>query len=142
MEETLKIKIFLVDDSPIYLLALKNEFIKNPDFEISTFATGEACLEQLWENPDIIVLDYFLNSKNKDAQDGYSILMQIKEAAPQVHVIILSSHENVEIALNCIRYNAFNFIVKNDTAFLRLKHSIKQIFHFHSKLKELMVWDW
>lgn len=142
MTEELKIKIFLVDDDPLYLKALENEFKENPAFEVITFATGEDCLGHLSSKPDIIVLDYFLNSKNKDALNGLQILIKIKEISPDFNVIMLSAYENVEVALNCMKYDAFNFIVKNETAFLRLKHSIKQIFKIHSKVKELVVWDW
>jgi two-component system OmpR family response regulator len=142
MIEKPNIRIFLVDDDPMYLKALEHEFAKNPDIEITSFTTGEECLLRLSDKPDVIVLDYFLNSKQKDAKDGLAILMQIKEKAPATQVIMLSAYENVEIALNCIRNDAFNFIVKNDTTFLRLKYSIKQIFQMYSKVKELVVWDW
>ena len=133
MIEKPKIKIFLVDDDTFYLKVLENQFGRNKDIEISSFLTGEECLLHLFEKPDIIVLDYYLNSKRKD---------EIKERCPEIQVIIISATENVEMALNCINYNAFNFIVKNETTFLRLKHSIKQIFHLHSEVKEIVVWDW
>ncbi len=140
--ETPKIKVFLVDDDPLYLKLLETQFAENSSFQVTSFATGEACLLQLFQKPDVVVLDYFLNSKDEHAQNGLSILMRIKEAMPDIQVIILSSYENVEIALNCISNDAFNFIVKNETTFLRLKHSIKQIFKLYSKTKELAVWDW
>jgi two-component system OmpR family response regulator len=142
MIEKPSIKIFLVDDDLMYLKALKNQFSENPDLEISCFSTGEDCLMHIAEKPDVIVLDYFLNSKKKEAKDGLAILAEIKEKHPETQVIIISAYENVEMALNCINYNAFNFVVKNDTTFLRLKHSIKQIFHLHSEVKEIVVWDW
>jgi two-component system OmpR family response regulator len=137
-----RIKIFLVDDDPLYLRLLESHFKENPAMDVTSFITGEACLRQLEQKPDIIVLDYFLNGMDKSAKDGLAILIKIKQEHPDIQVIMLSSHENVEIALNCISNNAFNFIVKNDTTFLRLKHSIKQIFHQYSKVKELVVWDW
>jgi len=140
--ETPKIKVFLVDDDPLYLKLLETQFSENVCFEVTSFATGEACLLQLFQKPDVIVLDYFLNGKDEHAQNGLAILIRVKEALPDIQVIMLSSYENVEIALNCISNNAFNFIVKNDTTFLRLKHSIKQIFKLYSKTKELAVWDW
>ncbi|HSH66475.1 MAG TPA: response regulator, partial [Bacteroidia bacterium] len=61
MNETIKIKIFLVDDDQMYLKALENEFKKNENFEIITYTTGEECLKNLHLNPDVIILDYFLN---------------------------------------------------------------------------------
>lgn len=136
------IRIFLVDDDKLYLKFLENQFSENPVFKVSVFSTGEKCLAHLFEKPDVIILDYFLNSKEEAAKNGLEILIKIKETNSDIHVIMLSSLENVEIALNCIRYNAFNFIVKNSTTFLRLKHSIKQIFQQYSKVKELVVWDW
>jgi two-component system OmpR family response regulator len=137
-----RIKIFLVDDDPLYLRILESHFNENPFLDVTSFPTGEACLDHLSQKPDVVVLDYFLNGKNKNARDGLSILRQIKKDYPDIQVIMLSSHENVEIALNCIRNNAFNFLLKNDITFIRLKHSIKQIFGIHSKVKELVVWDW
>lgn len=143
MDENIKIKIFLVDDDQMYLKALENEFIKNENFEVYTFTTGEACLNNLFLNPDIVILDYFLSNDNKkEVADGFDILVKIRNLNPNAHVIMLSSYENVDIAVNCIKYDAFNFIVKNDTAFIRLKHTIKQIFRVHSKVKELVLWDW
>jgi two-component system OmpR family response regulator len=140
--EKSKIKIFLVDDDPLYLKLLENQFLENPAIQVTCFASGEACLLQLHQKPDVIVLDYFLNGSDPEAKNGLAILIRIKEATPDIQVIMLSSYENVEIALNCVSNNAFNFIVKNDTTYLRLKHSIKQIFSHYSKIKELAVWDW
>ncbi|MFI5151508.1 MAG: response regulator [Bacteroidia bacterium] len=137
-----RIKIFLVDDDALYLKVLESHFIENPMLDITSFATGEDCLLQLSRKPDIIILDYFLNGKNEEAKNGLAILKKIKSEDPRIQVIMLSSYENVEIALDCISCNAFNFIVKNETTFLRLKHSIKQIFHRDSVVKELVVWDW
>jgi two-component system OmpR family response regulator len=136
------IHIFLVDDDILYLKLLENQLSGNQKIKITTFRTGEKCLELLSENPDVIILDYFLNGNDKTAKNGLEILIKIKQEHPNIQVLMLSAHENVEIALNCIRHDAFNFIVKNDTTFLRLKHSIKQIFSHYSKVKELVVWDW
>jgi two-component system OmpR family response regulator len=137
-----RIKIFLVDDDALYLKVLESYFLESNILEVSSFATGEECLLHLSDKPDVVVLDYFLNGKDKEAKNGLAILKKIKAEDPKIQVIMLSSHENVEIALDCISCNAFNFIVKNETTFLRLKHSIKQIFHRDSVVKELIVWDW
>ena len=73
-----KIKIFLVDDDTLFLKALEIEFLKNTDFIIECFSTGENCLENLNHNPDVIILDYHLNGIEINAMNGLEALVKIK----------------------------------------------------------------
>ncbi|MBK8604766.1 MAG: response regulator [Saprospiraceae bacterium] len=71
--------IFIVDDEPLLSEMLTDYLMEqNVDFNIETFPTGEACLENLHKQPDAVVLDYYLNSKEKDAANGIDILKEIK----------------------------------------------------------------
>ncbi|MBK7232027.1 MAG: response regulator transcription factor [Saprospiraceae bacterium] len=58
--------IFIVDDEPL-LSEMLTDYLKdqNVGFNIKSFPTGEACLQSLDEQPDAVVLDYYLNSKKK-----------------------------------------------------------------------------
>lgn len=60
-----KAKVFLVDDDALYLKTLELQFKALENFEIQTFITGEQCIENLHLQPDIIVLDYWLNGIEK-----------------------------------------------------------------------------
>ena len=73
-----KIKLFLVDDDALFLKSLEIEFLEHADFNIETFATGELCLAKLSDAPDIIVLDYHLNSIDTKAMEGVDVLDKIK----------------------------------------------------------------
>ena len=59
-----KFNIILVNDDFIFLEMLKESLIDNQDYNIIAFQSGEECLKQMHLNPDVIVLDYFLNSEN------------------------------------------------------------------------------
>ncbi len=61
MQNKKKIKIFLVDDDPVYLKILEIQFLEHADLVIETFATGELCVASLVNKPDIIILDYHLD---------------------------------------------------------------------------------
>ena len=65
-----KVKCLIVDDEPL-LTEMLSDYLKeqaNGDsLEIETFPTGEACLEKLNEAPDLVILDYYLNSRERDA---------------------------------------------------------------------------
>jgi two-component system OmpR family response regulator len=136
------IVIFLVDDDPIYLQALEFQFRENPSLVVKTFLTGEACIEKLSLKPDVIILDYFLDSQNTKGMDGLHTLMTIKRTAPNTQVIMLSSNETVEVATHSLKLGAFDYVVKNQKTFLHLKRSIKKVLGIYSKEKELIVWDW
>jgi len=134
-----KILIFLVDDDELFLKSLVIDFEESTESVIKTFSTGESCLANISENPDVIILDYYLNNVKKDAINGLETLDRIKEANPQIPVIILSSQDKIEVAVNCMKHQAFDYIVKSETAFIRLQKAITTIFHFQ-KIEKALSW--
>jgi len=134
-----KILLFLVDDDAFFLKSLEIEFAQNTKSIIKTFATGELCLKNLSQDPDIIVLDYHLNGINKNAINGLETLDRLKTANPQIPVIMLSSQDKIEVAVNCMKHQAFDYIVKSETAFLRLQRAITTIFHYQ-KIEKALSW--
>jgi two-component system, OmpR family, response regulator len=139
MSDEKKILIFLVDDDPLFLKSLEIEFTQNTESVIKTFSTGELCLEHLSENPDVIILDYYLDSVEKHAIDGLETLDKIKQINPGIPVIILSSQDKIEVAVNCMKHQAFDYFVKSETAFIRLQKAITTIFHFQ-KIEKALSW--
>lgn len=139
MKEEKNIQIFLVDDDALFLKSLEIEFSLNTTFIIKTFATGELCLECLSENPDLIVLDYNLDSIDKNANNGIEILDKIKKMNPLIPVVMLSSQDKMEVALNCIKHNAFDYVVKSETAFMRLQKIIINIMD-NKKIEKTLNW--
>lgn len=142
VSEHKEIIVFLVDDDLLYLKSLEFEFCQNPNLKIMTFLTAQACIEKLFLNPDVIILDYILTIPHEKALDGLQTLVKIKEIVPETQVIMLSSLESVEVATNCIKLGASDYVVKNLNTFTQLKAHIKKHLGIYSKEKELIVWDW
>ena len=134
-----KILLFLVDDDALFLKSLEIEFTDNTESIIKTFPTGELCLENISQNPDVIILDYYLNSVDKNAINGLETLDRIKAANQTIPVVILSSQDKIEVAVNCMKHQAFDYIVKSETAFIRLQKTITTIFHYQ-KLEKALSW--
>ncbi|MBW8331582.1 MAG: response regulator [Prolixibacteraceae bacterium] len=132
-----KIKLFLVDDDALYLKSLEIEFMERGEFKIETYPTGELCIENLNHNPDIIILDYELSGIDKKAMNGIDVLDKIKAYDPEIPVIMLSSQDKIEVAVNCMHHKAFDYVVKSETAFLRLNKIIPAIFRFKKMEKQL-----
>lgn len=132
-----KIKLFLVDDDAMFLKLLEIEFLEHADFVIETFPTGEQCISHLSHNPDIIILDYHLDGIRKNAMNGIQTLDKIKSINPEIPVVILSSQDKIEVAVDCMHHKAADYIVKSETAFVRLQKTITTIFSFKKMEKEL-----
>ncbi len=132
-----KIKLFLVDDDAMFLKTLEIEFLQHADFIIETYPTGERCIENLNHTPDVIILDYMLNGIVKDAMNGLDTLDRIKAFNPDIPVVMLSSQDKIEVAINCMHHRAFDYVVKSETAFIRLQKIITTIFKYKKMEKEL-----
>ena len=137
MKNEHKIKLFLVDDDALFLKLLEIEFLQRADFAIETFATGELCMESLYHDPDVIILDYFLDGIEKNAMNGIETLDKIKSFNPDIPVIILSSQDSIDVAISCMHHRAFDYVVKSETAFIRLQKIITTIFRYKKMEKEL-----
>src|SRR5674476_428930 len=137
MKNNNKIQIFLVDDDALFLKSLEIDFLENADFKIETFATGELCMDSLSHNPDVIILDYFLDGIEKFAMNGIETLDKIKAYNPDIPVVMLSSQDKIDVAINCMHHRAFDYVVKSETAFMRLQKIITTIFRYKKMEKEL-----
>jgi len=132
-----KIKLFLVDDDALFLKSLEIEFKEHADFVIETYATGELCMKSLSREPDVIILDYHLDGIDKNAMNGMQTLDKIKASNPDIPVVILSSQDKIDVAINCMHHRAFDYVVKSETAFTRLQNIISTIFRYKKMEKEL-----
>lgn len=134
-----KMKLFLVDDDAVFLKLLEIQFLQNTDFTIETYPTGDLCLANLSNKPDVIILDYQLDGIDKDAINGIETLDKIKAADPNMPVVMLSSQDKIDIAISCMHHGAFDYVVKSETAFIRLQKIITAIFE-KKKIEKQLNW--
>ncbi len=139
MNNKAPIKLFLVDDDAVFLKSLEIDFLQQADIIIEPFATGELCVKNLSHNPDVIILDYHLDGIDKNAMNGIETLDKIKAVNPDTPVIMLSSQDKIDVAINCMHHKAFDYVVKSETAFMRLQKIIITIFQ-HKKMEKELNW--
>ncbi|MCF8371574.1 MAG: response regulator [Bacteroidales bacterium] len=137
MNNNNKIIIYLVDDDALFLKSLEIDFLRETKFTIETFATGEMCLANLSKKPDVIILDYYLDSIDKKAMNGIETLDKIIAKDPDISVVMLSAQDKIDVAIQCMHHQAFDYVVKSETAFLRLKEIISKILKYKKMEKEL-----
>ncbi|HEY1017759.1 MAG TPA: response regulator [Sediminibacterium sp.] len=139
MKNNKKIKIFLVDDDALYLKLLAIDFQAHGGLDIETYPNGDDCLAHLVNNPDIIILDYHLDGIDPDAMNGIETLDKIKVINPDIPVIMLSAQDKIEVAIDCMHHKAFDYVVKSETAFLRLQKNITTILEI-KKIETTLNW--
>src|ERR1035437_4092181 len=104
--------IFVVDDNPIYNRLIVSQLRLNKFLRIESYLSGEDCLLNIYKKPDIVVQDYLMNGIN-----GIEVLKVSKKKNPKTEFIFLSSEESFEIAVNTIKFGAYEYVVKDHLAF-------------------------
>jgi two-component system, OmpR family, response regulator len=132
-----KITLFLVDDDVVFLKSLEIEFLEHGEFNIETFESGELCVASMSKKPDVVILDYLLDGTNKDAMNGIATLDKLLKIDTDLPVIMLSAQDKIEVAVDCMHHKAFDYVVKSETSFIRLKKIITAIFSYRKIEKEL-----
>lgn len=125
-------KIFLIDDDIKYLTLLKfhiEENVKHP-IDVHIFAYGENALDKLDLNPEIVVVDYYLDGINESAANGVEITKKIKDKLPTAHVVLITSKDEVSVVKDSLDKGAYSFISKTDTTFLKVHNTINNIIKF------------
>jgi two-component system OmpR family response regulator len=119
--------IFLVDDEPIQNEMLKDFLSERFGYQIKTYGSGEDAIKDIDMKPDIAVLDFHLNSHLPDAKNGVEVLQMIKASSPTTQVIMLSGQDKLEVAVDSMKYGAYDYVIKGETAFSRMENILKNI---------------
>ncbi len=101
--------LFIVDDNKL-LVATLSQYLQNrfgPSMHITTFNSGESCLEKIDEKTDIVILDYQMEGKN-----GLEVLKSIKAVNSKTEVIMLSSNEDMALSIESFKSGAKDYVIK------------------------------
>src|SRR5690606_8798713 len=101
--------ILIVDDERD-IRELISDILKDEGYATRLAGNSDECMAEInGEPPALMILDIWL----KDSQmDGIDILKTVKRDNPDVPVVIISGHGNIEIAVAAIKQGAYDFIEK------------------------------
>lgn len=119
--------VFLVDDEAMVRRMLEFKLKDREDLDIYSYASGEACMDNLSKKPDIIILDYHMDTEKENAMNGLETLLKIVENAPDSQVAMLSSQDNVSVAVDVLKKGAVDYIIKNSVFAINTESSIDKI---------------
>src|ERR1041385_2159512 len=125
--KTQTLNLFIVDDNAVMLFGLSS-YLQNrfgTNLSISTFTTGHGALEKVDADTNIVILDYFLPGEN-----GNDVLKSIKKINPDTEVIMLSSNEDMGIAIDAFHNGAKDYVLKGEKSWKKITSILYQIISY------------
>lgn len=131
MEEKASLSIFIVDDDP-FCRSLYQRHLHNLGYnQIRLFSDGQECLDSLTDQPDVIFLDHRM-----EPLDGLEMLRKIKRFNSDIYLVIISGQDDVQVAVNALKFGAFDYIIKGDNDFEKIESVLKKIQDVRALLQE------
>ena len=114
--------IFVVEDNQMYNKLVVSYLKTNKFTNIESYLSGEDALKNMDKNPDIVIQDYLL-----EGMTGIEVLIKAKKTNPNVEFIFLSGQDSIDIAINSMKYGAYDYIVKDQMALQKMVSKIQKI---------------
>lgn len=116
--------ILVVDDEVDIRLLIKG-ILNDEGLSVREAANADETLKAIaLRRPNLVILDIWLNNSS---MDGMQILQYIRKEFPDVPVIMISGHGNIQTAVEAIKIGAYDFIekpFKADRLILQVGHAL------------------
>ena len=128
--------VLIVDDEAD-IRSLIGGILEDEGYEVRKACDAPTAWQMISEQiPDILVLDIWLQNS---PMDGIDILRKVKESHPDIAVIMISGHGNIETAIECLKIGAYDFIEKpfqTDRLLITVQRALENA-RLHQENKEL-----
>jgi len=100
-------RVLIIDDEPGIRNVLK-DILEDENYTVFTAEEGLSGLSLVEkESIDLVILDIWLPNMG-----GIDVLREIKQSHPEVEVIVISGHANIDMAVKAVKLGAFDFLEK------------------------------
>ena len=120
-------RIFLVEDNDFFQEYITTYLHSREKFSVQTFSTGEEMLPHLDKQPDVILLDLFLDSTEPQAKSGAEILKLIRDKHPGIPVIMQSASEDLKQVIELLKNGASDYVLKDGFVLSNLDRALTQV---------------
>ncbi len=110
MKRIKDLNIFIVDDNQLARKAYQQYLTRLGCEKLRMFDNGQDCINNLVETPDLVLIDYCMEPLN-----GLDVLKKIRRFNPDVYLVMISGQTDLQVAINAMKYGAFDYIIKGDT---------------------------
>lgn len=105
--QTAAVKVLVVDDDPL-ILKVWRVILRSDEFEVTVCANGQEALQALAASKiDVVVTDVMM-----PGIDGMELLRRVKQARPEIEVIVMTAKASIQDAVKAMREGAFDYLTK------------------------------
>lgn len=126
------IKIFLVEDDNFFANVVTAKLEQLENIELSHFPTGKEFLDAMYQNPDIVIIDYDLPDSN-----GLDLLKAVKKINKNLIAIFLSGQSELNVVVEAYKENADRYIIKDQNSIVELSQNVESFIKVLNTRKEL-----
>jgi two-component system, NtrC family, nitrogen regulation response regulator NtrX len=99
--------ILIIDDEPGIQTVL-TDILEDEGYNVRCAGDGIEGMHMLDDDEvDLVILDIWLPNKG-----GIDVLKEVKEERPELEVIVISGHANIDLAVKAVKLGAFDFLEK------------------------------
>jgi DNA-binding NtrC family response regulator len=109
MKRIKDLNIFVVDDNPVVRRTYQQYLTRLGCETFSLFDNAQSCIDELKNCPDLILIDYYMDTIN-----GLEAMKRIKRMLPGVFIVMISAQTDLQVAVNAMKYGAFDYIIKGE----------------------------
>lgn len=142
------ITVFIVEDAYATRMLLERYLSKlprfpgkdKPELKIHAFKSGEDCLLNLHLQPDIVIMDYYLDENgedSKDAMNGLTLLKRLQEKLPNAKVISMSGQPEPMVVSLLFQHGVRHYITKDHACETRVEEALIELI---GELKKEQRW--
>lgn len=117
------LRVLLADDHRILREGLRALLDREADIEcVGEAADGRTVLSQVRQlQPDVLVTDIAMPGMN-----GLEAIRRLRAEAPQLHILVLSAHDEPRLVLACVEAGAGGYLLK-DSGCTELAEAIRDV---------------
>jgi DNA-binding NarL/FixJ family response regulator len=97
------------------------------NIDVYSYHTCEESYKHLHLLPDIILLDYHMNSRVYDAMNAKDALKHLRTQCPHAIIVLISSEHNMELINEAILHGASKYIRKDQEVYSEVVKIVKKL---------------
>lgn len=116
--------IYVVEDNKVYNRIVVESLNKKNFHNVKSFYSGDECIKAIesGERPDVVIQDYYMEGMN-----GLQIFQKVRKKSPHSEFIFLTANESTEVAVNSIKFGAYDYIIKDEVALDKVNDKLTKI---------------
>jgi DNA-binding NarL/FixJ family response regulator len=122
-------KIFIIDDDAFFLKTVREYFAKNQsgNYEFYYYSSGERAILESYRNPTLVIVDYYLDTNQPDADNGLRIINGFHVLLPKAKLLLISKTINAKLLSVSKELGYFECFEKNKLLFDLLKQKLDNL---------------